>query len=62
MSPPLMGLGLILWITGLIGIAKAVSHYRWALRLVTRHPPRRRSGAARTAERAGPGTYGRPQR
>jgi hypothetical protein len=34
----LMGLGLILWITGLIGITKAVSHYRWALRLVARHP------------------------
>ncbi|QIP85113.1 hypothetical protein GLX30_14970 [Streptomyces sp. Tu 2975] len=45
----LMGLGLILWITGLIGIAKAVSHYRWALRLVTRHevPAEGRGGAHR---------------
>ncbi|ATW50059.1 hypothetical protein [Streptomyces peucetius] len=34
----LMGLGLILWLTGLLGIAKAVSHYRWALRLVARTP------------------------
>ncbi|MGW7357354.1 hypothetical protein ACWGI0_12165 [Streptomyces sp. NPDC054802] len=30
----LMGLGLILWLTGLLGVVKAVSHYRWALRLV----------------------------
>lgn len=30
----LMGLGFILWLTGLIGVAKAVSHYRWAVRLV----------------------------
>ncbi|MBT2367858.1 hypothetical protein J7E88_21730 [Streptomyces sp. ISL-10] len=32
----LMGLGMILWLTGLIGVAKAVGHYRWALRLVPR--------------------------
>ncbi|MEW2631286.1 hypothetical protein AB0903_06420 [Streptomyces sp. NPDC048389] len=31
------GLGLILWLTGLLGVMKAVSHYRWALRLVS--PP-----------------------
>lgn len=30
----LMGLGFIMWLTGLIGAAKAVSHYRWAVRLV----------------------------
>ncbi|HZX39204.1 MAG TPA: hypothetical protein VFF37_12845 [Streptomyces sp.] len=30
----MMGLGFILWLTGLIGVAKAVSHYRWAVRLV----------------------------
>jgi hypothetical protein len=30
----LMGLGLIMWLTGLIGVTKAVSHYRWAVRLV----------------------------
>ncbi|MEU9084654.1 hypothetical protein [Streptomyces sp. NPDC048357] len=33
-----MGLGLILWITALLGIAKATAHYRWALR-TTRTPP-----------------------
>ncbi|MFE0172750.1 hypothetical protein ACFWZ2_10575 [Streptomyces sp. NPDC059002] len=27
-----MGVGLIVWLTGLIGAAKAVGHYRWALR------------------------------
>ncbi|MFF6993698.1 hypothetical protein ACFY93_01840 [Streptomyces sp. NPDC008313] len=27
-----LGIGLILWITGLIGVTKAVRHYRWALR------------------------------
>jgi hypothetical protein len=27
-----MGIGLILWVTGLIGATKAVRHYRWALR------------------------------
>ncbi|MGW7102582.1 hypothetical protein [Streptomyces sp. NPDC054838] len=27
-----MGLGLILWITGLLGLGKAGAHYRWALR------------------------------
>ncbi|MEU2281324.1 hypothetical protein ABZ614_04995 [Streptomyces sp. NPDC013178] len=27
-----MGIGTILWLTGLIGAAKAVRHYRWALR------------------------------
>ncbi|MEU1497402.1 hypothetical protein [Streptomyces sp. NPDC005732] len=29
-----VGIGLILWTTGLIGIAKAVRHYRWALRIL----------------------------
>lgn len=33
-----MGLGLILWLTGLLGIAKAVSHFRWAVRLLTTVP------------------------
>ncbi|TXS56487.1 hypothetical protein [Streptomyces sp. t39] len=32
----LMGLGAIAWLTGLIGTAKAVAHYRWALRLLPR--------------------------
>ncbi|QIJ64291.1 hypothetical protein [Streptomyces sp. JB150] len=27
-----MGIGMILWLTGLIGVVKAVRHYRWALR------------------------------
>ncbi|MEU6825355.1 hypothetical protein ABZ921_32440 [Streptomyces atriruber] len=27
-----MGVGLLLWLTGLLGAAKAVGHYRWALR------------------------------
>ncbi|MEV5980067.1 hypothetical protein [Streptomyces sp. NPDC052114] len=27
-----MGTGLVLWLTGLLGAAKAVGHYRWALR------------------------------
>ncbi|OSZ58716.1 hypothetical protein OQI_20170 [Streptomyces pharetrae CZA14] len=27
-----MGIGMILWVTGLIGMVKAVRHYRWALR------------------------------
>jgi hypothetical protein len=29
----MMGLGMILWLTGLLGVAKAVRHYRWAVRL-----------------------------
>ncbi|MET7696114.1 hypothetical protein [Streptomyces sp. NPDC005485] len=29
-----MGIGLILWMTGLIGVVKAVRHYRWALRVL----------------------------
>ncbi|MEU1028154.1 hypothetical protein ABZ402_05250 [Streptomyces mirabilis] len=29
-----MGIGLILWLTGLIGIVKAVRHYRWVLRIL----------------------------
>ncbi|MFF3310923.1 hypothetical protein [Streptomyces sp. NPDC002952] len=29
-----MGIGLILWLTGLLGIAKAVRHYRWVLRVL----------------------------
>lgn len=37
-----MGTGTILWLTGLIGVVKAVRHYRWALRVL---------GPAPTAER-----------
>jgi hypothetical protein len=29
-----MGTGTILWLTGLIGVVKAVRHYRWALRVL----------------------------
>lgn len=28
-----MGLGMILWITGLLGLGKAGAHYRWAVRV-----------------------------
>ncbi|MCX4691524.1 hypothetical protein [Streptomyces sp. NBC_01408] len=31
-----MGLGMILWITGLLGVAKAAAHYRWAVRAFLR--------------------------
>ncbi|MEV7195845.1 hypothetical protein AB0N81_29160 [Streptomyces sp. NPDC093510] len=30
-----MGVGLILWLTGLLGATKAAGHYRWALRKLT---------------------------
>ncbi|MET9799345.1 hypothetical protein [Streptomyces sp. NPDC006368] len=33
-----MGAGLILWVHGLIAVAKAVGHYRWAVRPVTATP------------------------
>ncbi|MGR4883023.1 hypothetical protein ACIPUC_26960 [Streptomyces sp. LARHCF249] len=33
-----MGIGQILWITGLLGLAKAAAHYRWAVRAF-RSPP-----------------------
>ncbi|MFD3315197.1 hypothetical protein [Streptomyces sp. NPDC058694] len=29
-----MGIGFILWLTGLIGVVKAVRHYRWAVRVL----------------------------
>ncbi|MFJ6937092.1 hypothetical protein [Streptomyces sp. NPDC101132] len=53
-----MGLGLILWITGLLGVAKAAVHYRWAVRAFAR-PGARSAGAAAGfggAAPAGPGT------
>ncbi|MFH8804461.1 hypothetical protein ACH4F6_33630 [Streptomyces sp. NPDC017936] len=34
-----MGTGTILWLTGLIGVVKAVRHYRWALRVPGRGSP-----------------------
>ncbi|MEK8144548.1 hypothetical protein NKH18_31150 [Streptomyces sp. M10(2022)] len=38
----LMGLGLIAWLTGLIGLIKAFAHRRWVLRvLVGRRLPHR---------------------
>lgn len=33
-----MGAGTILWVMGLIGVVKAVSHYRWAIRLTVAAP------------------------
>ncbi|MCB5182530.1 hypothetical protein [Streptomyces antimicrobicus] len=41
----LMGLGTILWLTGLLGAAKAAAHYRWALRVLTPRAPGRRSAS-----------------
>ncbi|MFJ3925715.1 hypothetical protein [Streptomyces sp. NPDC090022] len=41
-----MGLGMILWITGLLGVGKAAAHYRWALRALT--APGRGSRSAST--------------
>ncbi|MEU3404794.1 hypothetical protein ABZ766_12710 [Streptomyces sp. NPDC006670] len=41
-----MGLGLILWVTALLGLAKAATHYSWSLRArPAPHPRRGRSGA-----------------
>lgn len=34
-----MGIGLILWLTGLIGVVKAVRHYRWAVRVLKPRAP-----------------------
>lgn len=34
-----MGIGFILWLTGLIGVAKAVRHYRWAVRVLGPRTP-----------------------
>lgn len=42
----LMGLGFILWLTGLLGVAKAVSHYRWAVRLLAGGPSAARGEGA----------------
>ncbi|MEV8016583.1 hypothetical protein AB0O76_09590 [Streptomyces sp. NPDC086554] len=33
-----MGAGLVLWLTGLIGVTKAVGHYRWAVRKLVPAP------------------------
>jgi hypothetical protein len=35
----LMGLGLIAWLTGLIGLVKAFAHRRWVLRVLVGAPP-----------------------
>ncbi|WP_409059228.1 hypothetical protein [Streptomyces sp. SYP-A7185] len=40
-----MGTGLILWLTGLIGITKAVGHYRWAIRKLSPAPASMPDGA-----------------
>ncbi|QNE75534.1 hypothetical protein F0344_13675 [Streptomyces finlayi] len=48
-----MGLGLICWLTGLIGVVKAFAHRRWVLRVLVgthaREPVRDASGADRPA-------------
>ncbi|WP_354383027.1 hypothetical protein [Streptomyces sp. PvR034] len=51
-----MGLGMILWITGLLGAGKAAAHYRWALRAFRplRRPPAAPPGAG-PAGSAAPG-------
>ncbi|MFF4837695.1 hypothetical protein [Streptomyces sp. NPDC001315] len=36
-----MGIGAILWLAGVIGVVKAVRHYRWALRVLGPAPGRR---------------------
>jgi hypothetical protein len=52
----MMGLGFILWLTGLIGVAKAVSHYRWAVRLLGA------AGSPTGARQAHAGSRGRAHR
>ncbi|MFD7612707.1 hypothetical protein [Streptomyces sp. NPDC059828] len=43
-----MGVGVICWVMGLIGIIKAVTHYRWALRLTApTRPAHTPAGSAR---------------
>ncbi|WP_190157429.1 hypothetical protein [Streptomyces litmocidini] len=41
-----MGIALILWVTGLTGLAKAVGHYRLAVRLTAPRPPAGRSASS----------------
>ncbi|MFD8144445.1 hypothetical protein [Streptomyces sp. NPDC059708] len=41
-----MGLGMILWITALLGLAKAATHYSWSLRARRPHPKRRADAPA----------------
>ncbi|GAA3374480.1 hypothetical protein GCM10020367_38520 [Streptomyces sannanensis] len=36
-----LGMGVIAWLTGLLGVAKAVSHYRWVTRTLMGAPVRR---------------------
>jgi hypothetical protein len=43
----IMGAGVILWGAGLLGLAKAFLHHRWAARLLTVVPARERGGAHR---------------
>ncbi|MDJ0383428.1 hypothetical protein [Streptomyces sp. G-G2] len=51
-----MGLGMILWITGLLGAGKAAAHYRWALRALRPGP------SASPASPARPDPDGEPAR
>ncbi|WP_447037913.1 hypothetical protein [Streptomyces sp. DSM 118878] len=46
-----MGTGLAIWLTGLLGTAKAASHYRWAVRKLTPAPTPAPVAAAAEAHR-----------
>lgn len=46
-----MGLGLICWLTGLIGVVKAFAHRRWVLRVLVGAPAEPRVRAASGADR-----------
>lgn len=47
----LMGLGLICWLTGLIGVVKALAHRRWVLRVLAAAPGEPSFRAASGADR-----------
>jgi hypothetical protein len=57
-----MGLGMILWVTGLLGVGRAAAHYRWARGVGVRGPagpaagisPGRPPRARRSAPRGRP--------
>ncbi|MDI9884025.1 hypothetical protein QMZ92_06360 [Streptomyces sp. HNM0645] len=42
----LMGVGVLCWVPGVTGAAKAVAHYRWAARLTSAVPSAAAPGAA----------------